>query len=141
MVKHIDDQYLYDLVFKTNEAFYELVYKDDWLKNIFKIVDQKIITTQQTDFIVGALGGPKRYCGRSPKDAHPHIFVNEDIWDLREKYLKMAFEEVNVPADIREKWLAIDQAFKSIILKSDVSECSKRYMTDTIIYYPKKNAA
>lgn len=62
-MEHPEDP-LYVLVYKVNEKFYELVYDDPWLKEVFKVVDQEIITRQQTDFIVGALGGEKRYCGR-----------------------------------------------------------------------------
>jgi len=141
MALSYDEKTLYDIVFNTNQAFYEHVYKDEWLKNVFSVIDQKIITSQQTDFIVGALGGPKRYCGRTPKDAHPHIYVDEEMWTLREKYLKMAFEEVKVPDDLRARWLAIDEAFKAVILKKDISECSKRYQMDNIIYFPGKKAA
>ncbi|GAB4022190.1 MAG: hypothetical protein Fur0010_25370 [Bdellovibrio sp.] len=139
----IDPQKLYDMVFKVNEKFYELIYNDSWLKNIFVIVDQKIITSQQTDFIVGALGGPRRYCGRSPADAHPHIFVDEEMWQLREKYLRQAFQETNFPPELGEKWIRIDEAFKSQIIKKDKSECTKRYASDEIIYfpYPGKKAA
>lgn len=139
----IDPQKLYDMVFKVNEKFYELIYNDTWLKSIFVIVDQKIITTQQTDFIVGALGGPRRYCGRSPADAHPHIFVDEEMWQLREKYLRQAFQETNFPQELGEKWIRIDEAFKSQIIKKDKSECTKRYASDEIIYfpYPGKKAA
>lgn len=137
----MDPEELYNLVFKVNEFFYELIFNDPWLKNIFAVVEQKIITLQQTDFMVGSLGGPKKYSGRNPKDAHVHIFVDEEMWQLREKYLKEAFEKASVPLEIREKWIAIDEAFKAVILKKDISECQKRYVTDTIIYYPFKKSA
>lgn len=127
---------LYKKVYAVNEKFYEYVYNDSWLKNIFTIIDQKIITSQQTDFIVGALGGPRKYCGRSPADAHPHIFVDEEMWQLREKYLRMAFKETGFPDDLAEKWIRIDEAFKSQIIKKDRSECTKRYSGDEIIYFP-----
>lgn len=132
---------LYQLVFKINEFFYESIFKDPWLKKVFSEVEQKIITLQQTDFMVGSLGGPKKYSGRTPKDAHVHIFVDEEMWKLREKYLKQAFDQALAPSDIREKWLAIDEAFKAVILKKDISECQKRYVTDNIIYYPFKKSA
>jgi hypothetical protein len=87
--------------------------------------------------MVGALGGPQNFCGRSPKDAHPHIWVDENIWDYREKLLREAFDKVNAPEEIREKWLKIDEAFKASILNSGgVEECKGRYATEEIIYEP-----
>lgn len=127
---------LYVEVYKVNEKFYELIYEDPWLKDVFKIVDQEIITRQQTDFIVGALGGEKRYCGRNPKDAHPHIYVDEEMWQLREKYLKQAFAYHHTDQGLQEKWLAIDEAFKKAILKNAPADCEKRYFTDELVIVP-----
>ncbi len=132
----LGDQELYDLVLNVNKAFYDQVYEHEWLKPVFKNIKQEIIETQQTDFIVGALGGPKRYGGRNPQDAHPHIYVDEDMWQLREDMLVKAFEKVNAPAWIRERWLKIDNAFKQAIIKKSPDECKKRYFTDEIIVVP-----
>lgn len=86
--------------------------------------------------MLGAFGGPKNYSGRSPSDAHPHIFVDEEMWQLREQFLKEAFIETNFPEDLRAKWIRIDEAFKKSILKNSIDDCKKRYATDEIIYYP-----
>lgn len=102
------------------------------------------IENQQTDFIVAAFGGPKNSSGRNPKDAHPHIFIQEDMWGLREKYLAEAFDELKVSEEIQTKWLKIDHALKSTILKSSISECFGRFKTEPIINIPnphKKSAA
>lgn len=131
---------LYQLVLSVNKVFYDKVYKDPWLSPMFSIIDQEIIELQQTDFMVGALGGEKKYCGRNPKDAHPHLYITEEIWQLREKYLKESFEELDITIDIRQRWLKIDEAFKRVIVKSSVDECEKRYFTDEIIILEKKAA-
>jgi hemoglobin len=122
---------------KVSHQFYELVYQDEWFKNIFKVIKQEIITSQQIDFMVGAFGGPKRYSGRMPQDAHPHIFINEDIWEHREYLLNRAFEKVDCPAEIRTKWLKIENAFKRQIIMTDPSECKRRFTTDDLIIFPK----
>ena len=133
------DEQLVDIIYRTNFEFYELVYQHDWLKNVFKVIDQKIITSQQIDFMVQAFGGPKNYCGRSPDEAHPHIFVDEEMWEMRELLLRQAFIKVNEPADIKERWLKIDNAFKSRIVMKSPEECKKRYNTDEIIIVPNPN--
>ncbi len=127
---------LKQLILKVNKAFYDRVYKDPWLSEVFKEVRQEHIESQQTDFMLGAFGGPKNYSGRSPTDAHPHIFVNEAMWQQREKLLKEAFVEINLPEELRGKWIKIDEAFKKAILKKDLSDCKKRYTMDQIIYVP-----
>jgi truncated hemoglobin YjbI len=121
---------------KITEEFYELVYQDDWLKHVFTI-DQKVITSQQIDFMVGALGGEKRYGGKSPGDAHPHIFVNEEMWQRREELLLLAMTKVGSPPELNAKWLKIDLAFKRHIVMTNPSECKKRFFSDELIIVPK----
>lgn len=117
---------------RVTEEFYEIVYADEWLKNVFTI-DQKVITSQQVDFMVGALGGEKRYGGKSPADAHPHIYVTEEMWERREGFLIQAMMKVGAPEELRTKWLKIDLAFKRHIVMKNPSECKKRFFSDEII--------
>lgn len=136
-LKDLTDKQLYDWVYKVADEFYELAYKDPWFKKIFRNIKQEIITSQQTDFMVQAFGGPKRFCGRVPKDSHTQVWVDENIWKYRENLLIQAFEKVNAPMELREKWLKIDEAFKSVIInKGGPEECYGRFKTDDIIYEP-----
>lgn len=137
MAKDLSDLELQDWVSKITTEFYELVYADPWFSKMFRNIKQEVITSQQTDFMVQALGGPKNYCGRVPKDAHPQVWVDEDIWQYREDLVKKAFENVKAPEELRERWLKIDQAFKSVIInKGGVEECYGRYKLEEIIYEP-----
>ena len=80
MKHNLSEEQLKYWVTKVTTEFYELVYNDPWFKNIFRNIKQEIITSQQAEFMIQSLGGPKMYCGRSPKDAHPQVWVNEEIW-------------------------------------------------------------
>ena len=135
----IDKNKLKELIYKVSDEFYELVFQHPWLKEVFKEVDQQHITNQQTDFMWGAMGGEKTYGGRNPKDAHPHIYIQEDMWDVRESLLIQAMEKTNTPEDIKQKWLTIDRSFKERILKKSLSECKGRFKTDPIINVPNPN--
>lgn len=117
------------------EEFYELVYADEWFKHVFTI-DQKVITSQQIDFMVGALGGEKRYGGKSPGDAHPHIYIDEEMWERREALLQQAMKKVGSPEEINARWLKIDNAFKRLIITKDISEVRKRFFSDDLIIVP-----
>lgn len=135
----MDYKSLHELLKKVNKAFYDRIYKDPWLKDVFRDVPQEKIEAQQSDFMLGALGGPEVYAGRNPRDAHPHIFVDEEMWALREKYLVEALNEVGAPADLKEKWLKIDNAFKKSILKRSPADCKGRFVTDDLIIIPNPN--
>ena len=141
----MNDEELFKVVSQINSLFYDKVYEDEWLSKVFAQTDIDLIKSQQTDFIVGALGGPKRYCGRSHKDAHPHIFIQEEMWSLREHYLIEAFNESNAPEWLVSMWLGIDNAFKKAILKNSPSESFGRYKTEDLIIISnpqgKKNVA
>lgn len=147
MVMNYSIEQIKNYITDAVEEFYELVYKDPWFSKIFRNIEQEVITSQQIDFMLQSFGGPKNFCGRNPKDAHPHIWVDEDIWNYREMLLQRAFDKVNTPQDIQEKWLRIDNAFKNVIInKKDPAECVGRYKTDEIIIefmpdYLKKKAA
>ena len=123
----------FDLIFKINHDFYDQIYKDDWFKEVFKNVTQEYITAQQTDFMVQVFGGPAKYCGRMPGDAHPHIFIDEFMWELREKYLLISFQQNSAPTYITEKWLKIDNSFKNKIVKKSFDEVTRRFTTDDLI--------
>lgn len=120
----------------VTEEFYERVYKDEWLKLVFQSIPKEFITSQQIDFMVGAFGGEQRFSGRSPKDAHPHIFVTDEMWMRREELLREAMVAVNCPAEICEKWLKIDNAFKKFIIMKSPMDCQKRFGGDEIIIVP-----
>ena len=55
------------------------------------------------------------------RDAHPHMFITEELFDLRQELLIQAFSDVNAPDEIKEAWLKIDDAFKNVIIKKDIS--------------------
>lgn len=132
-----DDQLKYWVTEVTTE-FYELVYNDPWFKNIFRNIKQEIITSQQIEFMIQSLGGPKMYCGRSPKDAHPQVWVNEEIWQYREELLLKAMNKLNAPEELKNTWLKIDEAFKNVIInRGGPEECTLRDKADEIIYEPK----
>ena len=121
---------------RVNKVFYDAVFKDPWLSRVFANVTQQHIEAQQTDFMVAALGGPKRFMGRNPSDAHAHIYITEEMWRLREKHLLAAFAATRFPDDLAKRWISIDEAFKGSIVKASPAECVKRFASDEIINHP-----
>lgn len=130
------DEELKDWITKVSTEFYERTFKHPWLKDVFAVIRQEVITSQQIDFMVQALGGPKNYAGRTPSDAHPHIFIDEEMWQVREDLLIEAFNAVNAPEELRKMWLRIDEAFKRSIVMKSPSECVPKIRNGEIIVIP-----
>lgn len=121
---------------RVAKRFYDKVYSHPWLKLFFKNTEQKVIESQQVDFMTGALGGPRVYSGRMPADAHPHLHVTQELFDLREQLLLEALQEEHASEELIERWKKIEHAFKRHIIKNSPSECEKRWATDEILDFP-----
>lgn len=122
---------------RVHKVFYDKIYEHPWLKKFFVGIDQKIIEGQQTDFMISNMGGGKIYSGALPKNAHKHMFITEEMFEVRACLLRDSLAECNVPADLIERWMRIDQAFKKSLVKKIPDECEKRYFTDEILAFPK----
>lgn len=130
-----------DMLMAVSKKFYDKIYADPWLQQYFKHTKQSTIESQQVDFMTQALGGPKIFCGRNPTDAHLHINIHEEVFQARKKFLIEAFEEVNAPQELRDRWLKIDEAFKGAMMKKSVADCKKRWASDEILDFPNPNSS
>ena len=82
-------------------------------------------------------GGPKVYGGRMPIDAHEHMYITEEIFEVRHELLLQSLKEAGIEEPEIEAWLAFDNAFKKVIVKQSPEQCNKRYTTDEILNFPK----
>lgn len=121
---------------KVHKIFYDDIYSHPWMSQFFRDKDQTHIENQQTDFMSMLFGGPKAYSGRMPIDAHEHMMITSELFAVRQELLKRALEKAGVPEKERGEWLAIDGAFKKVLIKNSVSECRKRYKMDEILDIP-----
>ncbi len=128
---------------KIVKVFYDKVYEHHWLKQYFQHIPQERIEAQQVDFVVAALGGPQDYCGQLPVKAHSNMFINDELFELRENVLKKTFKELGTPQELVDKWLKIDYSFKNKIVKTSRDQCEKHFFTDVILDFdnPDKKSA
>ncbi len=124
-----------EILEKATKVFYAKVYDHPLLSKFFQGVDQTHIENQQVDFMQGALGGTVAYTGKLVPSAHKHMDITEEIFDLRQNLLIESLKEVNPSAELIERWLRVEGAFKRNIVKSPVSECEKPYGTDTVLAF------
>ncbi len=120
-------------IHKITKIFYDKVYKHAWLGLYFQHIPQDHIENQQTDFMIGSLGGPKVYMGRFPVPAHEHMFITDELFELRSALLIESFQEARTSPTVIEAWMKIDNAFKKRLVRQSPSECKKRYATDEIL--------
>jgi hemoglobin len=108
-----------------------------WLKGFFAGKDRDHLEIQQTDFMSGLLGGPRIFGGRTPRDAHCHLFVTKEIFQIRHQLLGESLAEAGVPVALRERWLKLDAGFEAALVKQSPDECKGRYRTEPVIVVPK----
>ncbi|MGL1956375.1 MAG: group 1 truncated hemoglobin [Colwellia sp.] len=127
------------ILIKINQVFYDKVYQDPWLKKYFEAIPQQHIENQQVDFMQKVLGGENVYVGKNPTITHHHMFIPNELFDLRKKLLQEAFEETNADDELVKKWLMLDESFRRLIINKSPDECKARFKSDPILNFPKPN--
>ncbi len=124
---------------RVHKRLYDKLFAHPVLGAFFVGIEQHYQENQQSDFMTGEFGGPTdRYRGRLPDGAHPHLFITDEQFELRQNILAETLDECGVAPELRDRWLAIDRSFKSHLVKKTVDECAKRYGTDQIIVAPQR---
>ena len=122
---------------KINKVFYDKVYQHAWLRQYFLAIPQEHIENQQIDFMQKVLGGTNVYVGKTPPATHNHMFIPNELFDIRKQLLIEAFEETQADAELVEKWLALDESFRRLIINESANECAPRFKTDPILNFTK----
>jgi truncated hemoglobin YjbI len=118
---------------KIHKIFYDKMYAHPWMGKFFVGIKQEIIESQQTDFMVQNFGGPANYVGKIVVPAHKHMFITDEMFNVRQKLLEESLIEAGVAPEHRATWLKIDGAFRAGIVKNKVEDCQKRFFTDEIL--------
>lgn len=122
---------------KVHKIFYDKAYADPWLSKFFTDKPQEHLENQQTDFMIQLMGGPKCYAGKSPKDAHKHIMISDELFEFRSEMLSDSIKEAGISDELREQWLQADSTFQRALVKGSVDECVRAYPTQPILDFPK----
>jgi len=122
---------------KVHKIFYDKAYAHPWLRQYFTDKPQDVLESQQTDFMMQLMGGPKVYAGKTPKSAHKHMVITEELFDLRSEMLSDSIKEAGVADGLRKEWLAADSTLKRALVKTSESECSQSYPNQPILNFSK----
>lgn len=105
---------------RVHKIFYDKVYAHPWLGQFFAGHDQVAIENRQTSFMAEKMGGPVEYMGKHPKMAHRHMYITEELFELRRQLLEDSLREAGVSDELSERWLRIDSAFMKNIVKDSI---------------------
>jgi len=105
-----------DAVEAVVDDFYERVLDDDQLTPYFEETDMADLRTHQIQFISAVAGGPVEYGGDDMREAHDHLGIEEEHFDLVGRYLQAALEDNGVPAEHVEEIMAEVVALKAPVL-------------------------
>ena len=122
---------------KVHKIFYDKAYADPWFSKFFTDKPQEVLENQQTDFMIQLMGGPKAYGGKSPKSAHQHMLITDELFELRSQMLSDSIKEYGINDALREEWLAADRTFKRALMKSSEAECTQAYPNQPILNFPR----
>lgn len=120
---------------KVHKLFYDKAYADPWLSRFFTDKPQEVLENQQTDFMIQLMGGPKAYGGKSPKSAHQHMVISDELFELRSQMLSDSIKELGISDALREEWLDADRTFKRALMKSSEAECTQAYPNQPILNF------
>jgi hemoglobin len=98
------------------DDFYERVLDDDQLTPYFEETDMADLRSHQIQFISAVAGGPVDYTGDDMREAHDHLGIEEEDFDLVGRYLQAALEENGVPEEHVETIMAEVAALKAPVL-------------------------
>lgn len=91
----------------TVEHFYQRALADQAVEPFFKNTKMAWLKEQQIDFFSHALGGPSKYKGRSMKNAHAHLEIQEKHFNRVAMHLDDTLEALRVPPELRKETLGV----------------------------------
>lgn len=106
----------------VHKIFYDKVYAHPWLGKFFEGHSQVAIEGRQTSFMAEKMGGPVEYMGKHPKMAHRHMYITEELFELRRQLLAESLREAGLSDELSERWLRIDSAFMNHIVNRSIAE-------------------
>lgn len=113
-----------EVVRRVHQVFYDAMFDDPWIGQFFLGKPKSLLVDKVTDFMVSAFGGTHNYRGATPVISHMHMFITEEVSDLRARFLRRAILSQGLSEEIADRWLAVDRLFRPAVVKQSVDECT-----------------
>lgn len=101
------------------EDFYEQVYADPRLAPFFARTTKSWAIDHQYAFLGEILSGTDMFFGDRPRNAHHWMVIDDALFDYREELMMKTLERHGLTAEQRAEWRAIEEVFRSHIVKSE----------------------
>lgn len=98
--------------------FYDRVYADARLSPFFVRTTKEWAIDHQFAFLCQILTGENLYFGDRPRNAHHWMVISDELFDYREALMATVLAEHGVPAELAADLRAIDESFRSHIVKA-----------------------
>ncbi len=112
-----------ETVTRVHQRFYDVMFDHPWLGQFFFGKSKPSLILKQTLFMVAAFNGPNNYTGDTPAFVHMHMFITDEMADLRERILRKAILDEGLSESIADRWVKVDQSFRQGIVKKSIDEC------------------
>ncbi len=112
-----------EIIRRVHQRFYDVIFEHPWLGQFFYGKPKANLILKQTQFMVAAFNGPNNYRGDTPAFVHMHMYITDEMSDLRQQLLKTAILEEGLSALVAERWLKVDDSFRASIVKKSIDEC------------------
>lgn len=89
------------------DIFYGKVLADEKVNGFFKNTDMAAQKGKQVKFLSFVMGGPEAWKGKSMKEAHAGMKINDEQFGAIAGHLQSTLEELDVPADIVGEIMAV----------------------------------
>lgn len=98
------------------DAFYVKVMEDPLVNGFFKNTDMKKQRQHQTNFMMFAFGGPKKYSGRTLRESHKNMGLKEDHFNAIVNHLSSTLKDFKVSDDLIDQVVTVVGTTKDDIL-------------------------
>lgn len=98
------------------DTFYAKILADPLLAFYFAKTDMKKQKKHQTLFLMLVFGGPNKFNGRTLRNVHKNLDINDKHFDAVAGHLKTALEDHKISEDIIKEALDIVEGTRSDIL-------------------------
>ncbi|PJK10168.1 hypothetical protein CO608_05700 [Lysobacteraceae bacterium NML08-0793] len=103
---------------KILKHFYDMVYEDDRLSPYFHGIPKEFVAQKVYEFFASLFGRETGFFGRNPYNTHHWMVISNDMFDHHEALLEKAIHAFGVPDHLIRRWMAINELFRSEIVKS-----------------------
>lgn len=107
-----------DLIRRAIRIFYTKAFGDIVIGHLFLQSDFESLIGHQSAFAISMLGGPKLYQGKALTPVHANRGIRPPHFGRRQVLMRETLDELALRADLRDGWLAMEEALRPLVMGS-----------------------